>query len=165
MAAARKSAEATRASAVFATPLKARPSPALVPSRAAGLAGLGDSPSKNVINAAMTTAETAYSRASVIQTMTAKARIASIRCPAFERPSGVGNKMTVTSAATASRTPQFDRNQPGLAAGGTLAPAEPGSVSTVTTKKFLPAATISFRPLGFASLVLARDRENVDAPR
>jgi hypothetical protein len=26
----------------------------------------------------------------------------------------------------------------------------------VATKKFLPAATISFQPLGFASLVLAR---------
>src|SRR6266576_2752308 len=97
--------------------------------------------------------------------MTAKARIASILCPAIERPSGVGNKMTVTSAATASRTPQFDRNQPGFAAGGSLVPAEPGSVSMVATKKFLPAATISVQPLGFASLVLARNRENLDAPR
>src|SRR5882724_9954209 len=144
MAAARNRADATSASAVLANPLKASPRPALVPSSAAGLAGLGDSPSKNVINATITAAETAYSSASVIQTMTAKARTASIRCPAIERPSGVGKKMTVTSAAAASRTPQFDRNQPGFAAGGTLALAEPAIVSMVATK-FLPAATISFQ--------------------
>ena len=39
--------------------LKASPSPALVPSSSFGLAGLGASPSRNAINAAITTAETA----------------------------------------------------------------------------------------------------------
>ena len=59
MAAARKSAAATSASAVLAKPLNARPSPALVPISAFGLAGLGEMPSKNAISAAITTAETA----------------------------------------------------------------------------------------------------------
>jgi hypothetical protein len=45
--------------------------------------------------------------------------------------------MTVTSAATASSTPQFDRAQLGFAAGGTLALAAPGIASMVATK-FLP---------------------------
>jgi hypothetical protein len=59
MAAARNSAEATSARAVLAKPLKASESPALVPSNAAGLAGLGDMPSRNAISAAITTADTA----------------------------------------------------------------------------------------------------------
>jgi hypothetical protein len=59
MAAARNSAAATSASAVLANPLNASPRPALVPIRAFGLAGLGDSPSTNAIRAAMTTADTA----------------------------------------------------------------------------------------------------------
>jgi hypothetical protein len=63
--------------------------------------------------------------------MTAKASTASIRWPAMERPSGVGSQMTATRAATASRTPQFDRNQVGFAGDGTLAPAGPDIVSMV----------------------------------
>ena len=59
MAAAMNSADATSASAVLAKPLKARPSPALVPSSTLGLAGFGASPSRNAISAAITTAETA----------------------------------------------------------------------------------------------------------
>ena len=59
MAAARNSAAATRARAVLAKPLNARPKPALVPIRAFGLAGLGEMPSRNAISAAITTAETA----------------------------------------------------------------------------------------------------------
>ena len=59
MAAARNSAAATSASAVLAKPLKARPSPALVPISTLGLAGLGARPSRNAISAAITTAETA----------------------------------------------------------------------------------------------------------
>ena len=59
MAAARNSADATSTSAVLAKPLKARARAALVPSRTFGFAGLGESPSRNAINAAMTMAETA----------------------------------------------------------------------------------------------------------
>jgi hypothetical protein len=59
MAAAINSADATSASAVFAKPLKARASPALVPSSTLGLAGFGANPNRNAINAAITTAETA----------------------------------------------------------------------------------------------------------
>jgi hypothetical protein len=90
--------------------------------------------------------------------MTAKASIASIRCPAIESPSGVGKRMTVTSAATATRTPQFDRNQPGFAAGGILAASEPGIASMLATK-FLPVATIGFQSISFAWLVLEQDQE------
>ena len=59
IAAARKSADATSTSAVLAKPLNARPSAALVPISTFGLATLGDSPSRNAISAAITTAETA----------------------------------------------------------------------------------------------------------
>ena len=55
MAAARKSADATSASAVLANPLKASVSPALVPINVAGLAGLGDRPSRNAISALLQT--------------------------------------------------------------------------------------------------------------
>jgi hypothetical protein len=54
--------------------------------------------------------------------MTAKARIASIRWPAMERPSAVGSHNTATKAATASNTPQFARNQVGFDADATLGP-------------------------------------------
>ena len=59
MAAARNSAEATSTRAVLAKPLNARPRPALVPISTLGLAGLGESPSRNAMRAAMTIAETA----------------------------------------------------------------------------------------------------------
>jgi hypothetical protein len=88
-------------------------------------------------------AETAWSSASVIQTMTAKASTASIRWPAMERPSGVGSNMTATKAATASRTPQFERNQVGFAGDGALAPAGLDIVSMVAMK-FRPRRSICF---------------------
>ena len=59
MAAARNKADATSTSAVFAKPLKARLRPALVPSKAFGLDGLGERPNMKAIRAAMTIAETA----------------------------------------------------------------------------------------------------------
>ena len=49
--------------------------------------------------------------ASVIQMMTAKARIASMRCPATGKPAGVGSNRMTTSAATAANNPQFEANQ------------------------------------------------------
>jgi hypothetical protein len=49
--------------------------------------------------------------ASVIQMMTAKARIASMRCPATGNPAGVGKSRMTTSAATAANRPQFEANQ------------------------------------------------------
>src|SRR5450759_4344816 len=49
--------------------------------------------------------------ASVIQMMTAKARIASMRCPATGKPAGVGSSRMTTSAATAVNRPQFAANQ------------------------------------------------------
>jgi hypothetical protein len=67
--------------------------------------------------------------------MTAKASTASIRCPATESPSGVGSNSTATRAATASTTPQFDRNQPGCAGDGALA----SGIASMVAMKFLPA--------------------------
>ena len=54
-----------------------------------------------------------------------------MRWPAIERPSGVGSSNTVTRAATASTTPQFDRSQVGCAGDGTLASAASAVVSVV----------------------------------
>jgi hypothetical protein len=59
MAAARNSAAATRARAVFAKPENASPSARLVPIRIFGLAASGARPIRNAIKAAMMTAETA----------------------------------------------------------------------------------------------------------
>ena len=59
IAADRKSAAATRASAVFAKPPRAIPSAAPVPRIVSGLAGFGARPSMNAIRAAMITALTA----------------------------------------------------------------------------------------------------------
>jgi hypothetical protein len=71
--------------------------------------------------------------------MTAKARIASIRWPAMERPSGVGSHNTATRAATASNTPQLDRNQVGFGADAALGPV--GNASMLVMN-FLFAAPI-----------------------
>ena len=49
--------------------------------------------------------------ASVIQMMTAKARMASMRWPATGKPAGVGNNKMTISAATAANRPQFEANQ------------------------------------------------------
>src|SRR5262245_2701506 len=50
--------------------------------------------------------------ASVIHSITANARLASMRWPATGRPAGVGRSSTTTSAAMASRSPQWTRIQP-----------------------------------------------------
>ena len=50
--------------------------------------------------------------ASVIQMMTAKARIASMRCPATGNPAGVRKSRMTMSAATAANRPQFEASQP-----------------------------------------------------
>ena len=107
MAAARNSAAATSTSAVLAKPLKASRAPRSCPSapwdwRRSAPARAG-TPS-----ARRSRPPKPRSRcASVIQTMTAKPRMASMRWPATGRSAGVGSSRMTTSTATASSNPQL----------------------------------------------------------
>ena len=57
--------------------------------------------------------------------MTAKARIASMRCPATGSPAGVGSSMMATRAATARISPQLLATQLPFSGGARLLAAVP----------------------------------------
>ncbi len=78
MAAAITSEAAISATAGLVKPSIAADSPALVPNRRSGCAGSGAMPSKKPINAISMIELAAYSTASVIQMMTAKAKMPSM---------------------------------------------------------------------------------------
>src|SRR5262245_21969286 len=84
--------------------------------------------------------------ASVIQTMTAKVRIASMRWPATGRPAGVGSNSTATSAATASKRPQLPAIQLGFrTVEGRTPPAGTGSATDMGSSLMLKSRRIIAR--------------------
>ena len=84
-----------------------------------GLGHAGRIGQQNTISAAITTALAEYSSASVIHTITAKARMASIVCPAKGKPAG-GSASTSISASTAPTRPSCWERLPEGAAGVAL---------------------------------------------
>ena len=106
MAAAITSDAAISATAGLVNPSSVTDSAAPVPSARSGCAGSGANPSRKAIKAISMIELAAYSTASVIQIMTAKANMPSMCCPATESPAGCGMAMMAASAAMPTRRPQ-----------------------------------------------------------
>ena len=64
-------------------------------------------PNRTSIRDAIRVALTGYVTASVIQVTTAKHKTPSIRCPAIDKPFGVGSANTITSTINARMRPYF----------------------------------------------------------
>ncbi len=102
MAAARKRAAATRATAELLKPLNDSFKALAVPSCVVGSSMDGASPSKTVTSAIIIAELTGYETASVTHRITAKAKMAKARCPATGSSPLLGKKIMIINKAKAN---------------------------------------------------------------
>ncbi|AFZ82938.1 hypothetical protein CKCE_0515 [Candidatus Kinetoplastibacterium crithidii (ex Angomonas deanei ATCC 30255)] len=112
MAPAINRAPQTNANAELENPDNAKPIAVDVPYRTSGFLTLGAVPIKKAIKTVIIIALASYETASVTQTITAKANIASIRCPATGRSPDRGIKRTPIRAKTPINNPMGSLDLP-----------------------------------------------------